>query len=146
MTIPGSVARNFIGRLHLEQMRIGGSSSRSELIRQPSLERRTILPRRARFISGELPASIGIRAGLTPGALLHAPVRRLLPESSDDIAPLRDEAISSFREKRRKDTRPIISVHDQQRSSVMWDQFFSLIYRLSCRTTLIEIGAHRLAR
>ncbi|WP_035679638.1 hypothetical protein [Bradyrhizobium liaoningense] len=37
-------------------------------------------------------------------------------------------------------------IHDQQRSSVMWDQFFSLIYRLSCRTTLIEIGAHRLAR
>jgi len=28
----------------------------------------------------------------------------------------------------------------------MWGQFFSLIYRLSCRTTLIEIGVHRLAR
>ena len=25
-------------------------------------------------------------------------------------------------------------------------QLFSLIYRLSCRTTLIEIGTHRLAR
>jgi len=28
----------------------------------------------------------------------------------------------------------------------MWDQLFSLIYRLSCRATLIEIGAHRLTR
>jgi hypothetical protein len=28
----------------------------------------------------------------------------------------------------------------------MWGHLFSLIYRLSCRTTLIEIGAHRLAR
>jgi len=28
----------------------------------------------------------------------------------------------------------------------MWGQLFSLIYRLSCRTTLMEIGAHRLAR
>jgi len=28
----------------------------------------------------------------------------------------------------------------------MWDQLFSLIYRLSCRATLIEIGTHRLAR
>ena len=57
-----------------------------------------------------------------------------------------DEAIFLSRENRRKDTRPITAFHDQQRSSVMWDQFFSLIYRLSCRTTLIEIGMHRLAR
>jgi len=28
----------------------------------------------------------------------------------------------------------------------MWGQLVSLIYRLSCRTTLIEIGLHRLAR
>jgi len=28
----------------------------------------------------------------------------------------------------------------------MWSQLFSLIYRLSCRTTLMEIGVHRLAR
>ncbi|MBR0707915.1 hypothetical protein [Bradyrhizobium liaoningense] len=38
MTIPGSVARNFIGLPHFEQMRIGGFSSRSELIQQPSLK------------------------------------------------------------------------------------------------------------
>jgi hypothetical protein len=35
---------------------------------------------------------------------------------------------------------------DQQRSSVMWDYLFSVLYRLSCRTTLNEIGLHRLAR
>jgi len=28
----------------------------------------------------------------------------------------------------------------------MLGQLFSLIYRLSCRATLIEIGVHRLAR
>ena len=28
----------------------------------------------------------------------------------------------------------------------MLGQLFSLIYRFSCRTTLIEIGAHRVAR
>jgi len=28
----------------------------------------------------------------------------------------------------------------------MWGQLFSLIYRLSCRTTLIEIGTYRLGR
>jgi len=28
----------------------------------------------------------------------------------------------------------------------MWGQLFSLIYHLSCRTTLIEIGTHRIAR
>jgi len=28
----------------------------------------------------------------------------------------------------------------------MFAQLFSLIYRLSCRATLIEIGTHRLAR
>ena len=28
----------------------------------------------------------------------------------------------------------------------MWDHLFSLIYRLSCRATLIEIGVHRLSR
>jgi hypothetical protein len=35
---------------------------------------------------------------------------------------------------------------DQQWSSIMWGYLFSLMYRLSCRATLIEIGAHRLAR
>lgn len=39
-----------------------------------------------------------------------------------------------------------LPLHDQQWSSVMWGQLFSLIYRLSCRGTLIEIGTHRLAR
>jgi len=28
----------------------------------------------------------------------------------------------------------------------MFGQLFSLIYRLSCRATLIDIGTHRLAR
>jgi len=28
----------------------------------------------------------------------------------------------------------------------MLGRLFSLIYRLSCRTTLVEIGVHRLAR
>lgn len=28
----------------------------------------------------------------------------------------------------------------------MWDQLFNLIYHLSCRSTLTEIGTHRLAR
>ncbi|MGX0966558.1 hypothetical protein AB7M63_007007 [Bradyrhizobium japonicum] len=37
-------------------------------------------------------------------------------------------------------------VYDQQRSWIMWVQLFSLIYRLSCRTTLVEIGTHHLAR
>lgn len=36
-----------------------------------------------------------------------------------------------------------IGWRDQQWSSVMWCQLFSLIYRLSCRTTLIEIGMGR---
>lgn len=35
---------------------------------------------------------------------------------------------------------------DQQWSATMLSQLFSLIYRLSCRTTLIEIGVHHLAR
>jgi hypothetical protein len=35
---------------------------------------------------------------------------------------------------------------DQQWSSIMLGQLFSLIYRLSCRTTLVEIGRHHLAR
>jgi hypothetical protein len=35
---------------------------------------------------------------------------------------------------------------DQQRSSIMWGHLFSLIYRLSCRATLIEIGMGRSAR
>ncbi|UFW41437.1 hypothetical protein [Bradyrhizobium sp. WSM471] len=35
---------------------------------------------------------------------------------------------------------------DQQRSSIMWDNLFSLIYRLSCRATLIEIGMGRSSR
>jgi len=34
----------------------------------------------------------------------------------------------------------------KQWSSVMWSQLFSLLYRLSCRTTLIEIGAYRPTR
>jgi hypothetical protein len=29
---------------------------------------------------------------------------------------------------------------DQRGSSVMWGHVFTLIYRLSCRATLIEIG------
>lgn len=29
---------------------------------------------------------------------------------------------------------------------MMLDRLLSLIYRLSCRTTLLEIGTHRLAR
>jgi len=53
---------------------------------------------------------------------------------------------SPRRENRRKDTGSIVAVDDQQWSSVMLSQLFSLIYRLSCRTTLIEIGTHRLAR
>lgn len=40
----------------------------------------------------------------------------------------------------------IVDASDQQWSSIMLGQLFSLIYRLSCRTTLIEIGVHRLAR
>ena len=40
----------------------------------------------------------------------------------------------------------MVITDDQQWSSVMLGQLFSLIYRLSCRTTLIEIGTHRLAR
>lgn len=39
-----------------------------------------------------------------------------------------------------------IGCNDQQWSSVMWDQLFSLIYRLSCRATLIEIGMGRSPR
>jgi hypothetical protein len=35
---------------------------------------------------------------------------------------------------------------DKQWSSIMWDQLFSLIYHLSRRSTLTEIGTHRLAR
>jgi hypothetical protein len=35
---------------------------------------------------------------------------------------------------------------DQQRSSIMWDHLFSLIHRLSCRATLIEIGMGRSSR
>jgi hypothetical protein len=146
MTIPGSVARNFIGRLHLEQMRIGGSSSRSELIRQPSLKapHDTASPRALH---------LGRTTGLyrNPGRPQAGGIASRSREATSSGMFRRhcatpDEAISSFREKRRKDTLPIRASHDQQRSSVMWDQFFSLIYRLSCRTTLIEIGAHRLAR
>ena len=48
-------------------------------------------------------------------------------------------------EKRRKDIGAIFAPHDQQWSSIMLGQLISLIYRLSCRTTLIEIGTHRLA-
>ena len=40
----------------------------------------------------------------------------------------------------------MVAFDDQPWSSVMLGQLFSLIYRLSCRTTLIEIGMHRLAR
>lgn len=49
-------------------------------------------------------------------------------------------------ENRRKDHRPRMPRCDQQRSSIMWVYLFSLIYRLSCRTTLLEIGTHRVAR
>jgi hypothetical protein len=34
----------------------------------------------------------------------------------------------------------------KQWSSIMWSYLFSLIYRLSCRATLMEIGVHHLAR
>jgi hypothetical protein len=66
--------------------------------------------------------------------------------ASDDILPPADEAIFLRRENRRKDTGPMVGFHDEQWSSVMLGQLFSLIYRLSCRATLIEIGVHRLAR
>ncbi|WP_156175506.1 hypothetical protein [Bradyrhizobium sp. LTSP849] len=76
----------------------------------------------------------------------HTPVMRLRPACSDDITPSLTKPFSPRIEKRRKDTRPIVGFNDQQWSSVMLGQLFSLIYRLSCRTTLIEIGVHRLAR
>jgi hypothetical protein len=40
----------------------------------------------------------------------------------------------------------MVPFHDQQRSSVMLVRLISLIYRLSCRTTLSKIGVHHLAR
>jgi hypothetical protein len=50
------------------------------------------------------------------------------------------------RENHVKSAGSIVALHDQQWSSIMLSQLFSLIYRLSCRSTLIEIGVHRLAR
>ena len=50
------------------------------------------------------------------------------------------------RENSRKDARASFGFHDEQWSSIMLGQLLSLIYHLSCRTTLIEIGTHRLAR
>jgi hypothetical protein len=75
-----------------------------------------------------------------------APVRRLRPACSDDITSSLTKPFSPRIEKRRKDTKPMVRPNDQQWSSVMLSQLFSLIYRLSCRSTLMEIGAHRLAR
>jgi hypothetical protein len=49
-------------------------------------------------------------------------------------------------ENRRKNAGLRLAPYDQQWSSIMWDQLFSLIYHLSCRSTLTEIGTHRLAR
>jgi len=53
---------------------------------------------------------------------------------------------SRRRENGRKDARAMLGFRDQQWSSIMLGQLLSLIYRLSCRTTLIEIGTHHLAR
>ncbi|BBO01235.1 hypothetical protein [Bradyrhizobium ottawaense] len=76
----------------------------------------------------------------------HGRVKRLRRAGSDDIAPLPDEAIFHPRENPLKDSCARIPACDQQWSSIMWDQLFSLIYRLSCRATLINIGRHHLAR
>ncbi|WP_210321816.1 hypothetical protein [Bradyrhizobium sp. CIR48] len=73
-------------------------------------------------------------------------MKRLRRAGSDDIASLPDEAIFHPRENPRKESCARIAACDQQWSSIMWEQLFSLIYRLSCRTTLINIGVHRLAR
>jgi len=73
-------------------------------------------------------------------------VRRLRPVCSDDIILRPDEVVFPARESRLKSERSTVLDHDQQWSSVMLSQLFSLIYRLSCRTTLLEIGTHRLAR
>jgi hypothetical protein len=40
----------------------------------------------------------------------------------------------------------MMPVHDEQWSSIMLMKLFSLIYRLSCRATLISIGMHHLSR
>lgn len=50
------------------------------------------------------------------------------------------------RENGRKDSRVIFALHDQHWSSIMLGHLLSLIYHLSCRTTLIEIGTHHLHR
>jgi hypothetical protein len=73
-------------------------------------------------------------------------VRRLHSVRSDDITPHSDEAIFPAPRKPQERCGGYDAVHDQQRSSIMFGRLFSLIYRLSCRTTLIEIGVHRLAR
>ncbi|MBR0691007.1 hypothetical protein JQ594_34200 [Bradyrhizobium manausense] len=73
-------------------------------------------------------------------------MRRLHAICSDDITPVFDEAIFLRHENRVKGARFIVVSHDQQWSSIMLGQLFSLIYRLSCRATLLEIGTHRLAR
>jgi hypothetical protein len=76
----------------------------------------------------------------------HAPVSRLRQAVPTTSRRPRTKPFSSRRENGRKNTRAIVTLHDQQWSSIMLGRLFSLIYRLSCRTTLIEIGAHRLAR
>jgi hypothetical protein len=73
-------------------------------------------------------------------------VRRLHPVCSDDITQVSDETIFPSRENGRKSAGSIVGFRDQHWSSIMLGRLFSLIYRLSCRTTLIEIGTHRLAR
>jgi hypothetical protein len=40
----------------------------------------------------------------------------------------------------------MMACDDEQWSSVMLIRLFRLIYRLSCRATLIKIGTHHLAR
>ena len=76
----------------------------------------------------------------------HTPVRRLRVSRSDETSAGLTKPFSQRRENRRKEMGSRVALNDQQRSSVMWNQLFSLIYRLSCRATLIEIGTHRLAR
>jgi hypothetical protein len=73
-------------------------------------------------------------------------VRRLHRGRSDNITPSPDEAIFPGPRKPPERQGDYGCTRDQQWSSIMLGQLFSLIYRLSCRTTLIEIGVHRLAR
>jgi hypothetical protein len=73
-------------------------------------------------------------------------VKLLHATGSDEIRALPAKPFSALDENARKDCRPSMQPCDQQRSSVMWSHLFSVLYRLSCRTTLVEIGLHRLAR